>query len=122
MKLKLLPVPHILITTELGQEGTVNFRGKANGPVIRIDDDNGPKFDQVYAHELEHVKQWYMTLGMHGFLYLLFKPYKQWAEVQAMKAEIKAGGDLNAIASNLSCEPCYELGLTKEQAIELLKD
>lgn len=61
------------------------FAGMANGPVIRIlekyKDDAG-----LHAHELTHVRQWVLSLGLHSLLYLLSDRYKLWAEVQAVHA------------------------------------
>ena len=64
------------------------FAGAANGPIIRIsegyEDDEG-----IYQHELVHVKQWFMTLGLHGALYTLSPKYKLWSEVMAYRKQLK---------------------------------
>lgn len=68
--------------------------GRAIGPLIFIrkdlKDDRG-----VYLHELEHVKQWFMTLSLHPLLYLL-RPYRQWSEMRAKLQEIRVAADKDA--------------------------
>ena len=111
--LKLFP-PHLVFKVDRFSQP--NTLARANGPVIRIRKD--ADFNQLYAHEFEHVKQWYFTLATHGIWYLVIKPYRQWAEVQAFKAEIKAGRDIADAASALANN--YNLDITYEGAIKLL--
>lgn len=97
-----------------------NVAGRTNGFVIRIKpsyrDDAG-----LLAHELVHVKQWWVTLGLHSLLYLLSDRYKLWAEVQAYKEQAKHYADdrkpqfAGFISSN------YGLDVTPEQALKLLE-
>ena len=62
------------------------FWGYCYGPVIAIlrghEDDPA-----LIRHEREHVKQFYMTLGLHLILYPLCRRYRLWAERKAHAAE-----------------------------------
>jgi len=62
--------------------------GCANGPVIRIlekyKDDEG-----IYQHELVHVKQWFMTFGLHSLLYMWLDWYKLGSEIEAYREQAK---------------------------------
>ena len=95
--------------------------GVAQGPIIRIlkshKDDVG-----LYQHELMHVKQWFCTLGLHSFLYLLFDSYVLWSEVQAYRkqAEYYPDDRKPLFASYIS--KYYDLNLTTEKALELLNE
>lgn len=62
--------------------------GRAIGPLILI----RPEYleDQgIHLHELEHVRQWYLTAGLHPLLYALFRRYRLWAEVRAYRKQMK---------------------------------
>ncbi len=94
--------------------------GEARGPVIRI----RTKYRQdegIHAHELEHVRQWWVTLGIHSLLYLVVRRYRLWAEVQAyreqMRHQDRHGGylSLESAAARLA-NPRYRLGITIDQA------
>ena len=65
-----------------------NFAGYARAWFIRIrpayKDDKG-----LHEHELEHVRQFWRTLGFHGLLYLVSKKYKLNAEVEAYQEQLK---------------------------------
>ena len=37
----------------------------------------------ILRHEEEHVRQFYVTLGLHGIMYRFLKKYRLWREVQA---------------------------------------
>ena len=97
--------------------------GCANGPVIRI----RPKYKYdagILKHELQHVKQWFATLGLHSLLYLVSKRYRQWAEVQAYRAQMRwpdRNGycmDIDYAAELLATK--YDLGISTDEAKELL--
>lgn len=103
--------------------------------------------EAIYQHELTHVKQWacvslaavagwfalctyvpelrpYANLAVFGLvldqtLYTVLPAYRQWAEVQAYKVQVKWGGSAEACALSLSRD--YKLNLTQEQALQLLK-
>lgn len=57
------------------------------GPVIFIRSQYQSDFG-LLAHEMEHRRQWMATLGFHSLLYLLLKPYRQWAEVRAYRIQL----------------------------------
>ena len=111
--LKLAPLPHITRTAD-NIEGSV--WGKANGPVITLEVD-APGY--VYQHELEHVKQWYMTLGLHGLLYKFSKRYRLWSEVRAYKQSIAHGRTLQSATLGVMWAG-YEFDLSSETARGLL--
>ena len=96
-----------------------NAGGVANGPVIRIlekyKDDEG-----IYRHELHHVKQWFFTLGLHSFLYLLSDRYKLWAEVQCYREQAKHYADDRRPLFAEFISRDYGLNITQEKALELL--
>ncbi len=95
--------------------------GATQGPIIRIlkskDYDVG-----LYQHELMHVKQWWCTLSLHSFLYLLSDEYKLWAEVQAYKKQLCYSVDREKdrwlFASFISTR--YKLNLSVDEAYERL--
>ena len=95
--------------------------GCAFGPIVLIrpkyKDDKG-----LVAHELMHVKQWVFTFGIHGFLYLLSDVYKLWAEVQAYKKQATYYDDdrLPMFAGFISTR--YDLNITPENALKLLRE
>jgi hypothetical protein len=97
-----------------------NVGGMANGPVIRIlekyRDDVG-----LYKHELMHVKQWFMTLGLHSIFYLLSDRYKLWAEVQAYKEQAKHYPDDRSELFAAFIADFYGLKVTAAQALVLLR-
>jgi hypothetical protein len=96
------------------------FSGTANGPVIRLlkshKDDIG-----LYQHELEHVKQWFRTLGMHSFLYLLSDRYKLWSEVQAYKVQSGYYAEDRRAMFARFIATRYNLSITEADALEKLR-
>jgi len=97
-----------------------NVGGCANGPIIRIlekyRNDRG-----IYEHEMVHVKQWFFTLGLHSFLYLLVPAYKLWTEVQAYREQAKYYDDdrLPLFATFISLN--YGLHISQSDALERLR-
>ncbi len=119
--------------------------GDAHGPVVRI----RPKYrsdEGIHRHELEHVQQWWVVslvsvvllavvfgmsmmvlsaIGVHSLLYMLVRPYRQWAEVRAYRIQMRypnASGvplSLDSAALRLT-NVRYKFGLTVEQAKQLL--
>ncbi len=116
--IKLTPYPHILLTTDK-IAGADSINGQARAFVIVIEKDAN-NFEATYHHELEHVKQFWMTLGLHGLFYLLSKRYKLWAEVQAYKQSIKYGVPVDRAARGLANEEVYGFGIGVDEAIKLL--
>lgn len=92
----------------------------ARGPVIFI----RPSFsgdDGLYRHEIEHVKQWFVSLGAHPILYALSKRYRLWAEVKAYRVQLKSSpGKENLFAGFIATK--YRLDISKEVAKSLLTD
>jgi hypothetical protein len=102
----------------------------------------------LFVHEYEHVKQWYacliigllcalgvyflfdnliaslfigaVSISLKGILYTYIKPFRQWAEVKAFRAQIKVTeGEhqqffANALANN------YKLNISYGKALQLL--
>ena len=94
--------------------------GEARGPVVRIleskRDDPG-----ILAHEMVHVRQWFRTLGIHSFLYLLSDDYKLRAEVEAYREQaLHCPDDRRPLFAKFLSER-YDLSITPEAALELLK-
>jgi hypothetical protein len=76
--------------------------------------------ESKYRHELQHVKQMLCLPLLHDILYSLYKPYRQWAEAQAYKVEMKYP-DLNGHyftldEAALQLSTTYDLGITTDQA------
>jgi hypothetical protein len=60
--------------------------GRANGPLIRIlKRYKGNK--GLLEHEKFHVRQWWFTLGMHGFIKIFSKKYRLWSEARAYQIQ-----------------------------------
>lgn len=93
--------------------------GCANGPIIRILDKY--RNDQgIYAHELVHCKQWFLTLSIHSFLYLLVPKYRLWSEVQAYKEQAKHYTDNRKALFARFISDSYNLAITPDEALTLL--
>lgn len=135
-------IPHIIHYTDNLPEG---FGGTANGPYIRIrakyKDDKG-----LHAHELEHVKQWWIAtivgavllaavlhhyqqplwgavggISVHGWFYKLVPRYRLWAEVWAHKVQLEHSPHaLKFFAQRIATK--YGLKITAEQAEKLLRE
>lgn len=72
--------------------------GKAYGPVIVLKKTGEP---YTYFHELEHVKQWYKSLFLHGLFYKYNRAYRLKCEIEAYKVSIEHGRPLNSAARGL---------------------
>ena len=96
------------------------FAGMANAFIIRIlkshKGDTG-----LYVHELEHVKQWFRTLGMHSFLYLLSDRYKLWSEVQAYKVQSGYYAEDRRAMFARFIATRYNISITEVEALERLR-
>lgn len=80
-----LGLGYLLVYTDWIKTG---FAGCSNGPIIRI----RPKYKDdlgLEMHERQHIKQWWITLGLHSLLYFLSKKYRLWAEVSAYEEQLK---------------------------------
>ena len=120
MKMCFPPLALIFYTDALPE----GVGGDARGPVIRIRskyrEDQG-----IHQHELEHVRQWWRTLGLHSVLYFVSRRYRLWAEAQAYQMQRwypRSDGlylSLNDVAIRLS-QPRYKLGITVVQAVEYI--
>jgi hypothetical protein len=119
--------------------------GEARGPIVRVR--NASQDDTALVeHELEHVRQWYtwvfvsaiaawalfnnaaywqyaLALGvsLHGLLYRFVPAYRQWAEVEAYKVQAEnCDTPLETFATFIATD--YDLSITPEAALQLLKD
>lgn len=97
-----------------------NAGGEARGFVIRIlkkyKDDDG-----IYYHELEHVRQWVITFGLHSILYLISKQYRLFSEVEAYHEQLKHYPDDRTEKFAGYIATYYKLNVTKEEVMEMLK-
>ena len=102
----------------------------------------------LFVHEYEHVKQWYLCLAiglmlalgvylllsnltaslficavsisLKGILYTYVKPFRQWAEVKAFRAQIKVtDGEHQEFFSNALVNN-YKLSISYGKALQLL--
>jgi len=115
-------LPAVVIKTRLMQK---RCRARTNAFVVRIHPTEIEELEYVTQHELQHVKQWYKTLSTHGWLYLLSKKYRLWAEVTAHKAGMKNVSKeqqkiKNEEFAELMIEE-YEFKLTKKEALDMLQ-
>lgn len=96
------------------------FQGKTNGPVIRIlkssQGDEG-----LYQHELTHVKQWFRTLGLHGFMYTLSDKYRLNCEIEAYKRQLRYSPESLMLFAGFIVDR-YDLDVTISNVLKLLKD
>jgi hypothetical protein len=95
-----------------------DFAGMANGPFIRIikshKNDKG-----LYAHEIEHVKQWFKLPFIHSLLYKFVRKYRLYCEVKAYRIQLKYyQSDEYTLAMFLSTK--YDLGILPREAHLLL--
>ena len=95
--------------------------GIARGPLVLI----RPQYRNdrgIHAHELEHVRQWWVTCGLHPLLYYFVRRYRLWSEVGAYRVQMQLpdgqGGRLSAeSAARRLMKPRYRLELTDERAL-----
>lgn len=67
---------------------------RSYGPLVLVE--KAYKEDEpLLAHELEHSKQWYRTLGIHSILYKLWMPYRMEAEVAAYRVQLAEQAPIN---------------------------
>lgn len=96
-----------------------DFCGKTYGPVILIrkdcKDDKG-----LYQHELVHVKQWWMTLGIHSILYKFIRKYRFWAELKAYKKQLKYSPNKTAVFAHYIWS-MYNLGMDYYEILAALR-
>ena len=104
-------LPHVTFYVQQMKEP---FVGQARGPVILIRHD--ARHDKrLWMHEYEHVRQWYITIGTHGLLYLLIRRYRVWAEARGYAAQCRPDrSDLDALATWMA-HPVYRLGMTANE-------
>jgi hypothetical protein len=84
MKFNLFPPSIIFYVEKLPFEWAA---GAANGPIIRIKKTHKDN-PGIHAHELFHVFQWWITLGLHPILYVLIPHYRYWSEVWAYRRSL----------------------------------
>jgi hypothetical protein len=109
-------LPHWTFYVETLPRG---LAGAANGPIIRIlrayRDDAG-----LWRHEYEHVRQFYLTLGMHPMLYKFVRRYRAWAEAHAFARQAKPDfSDLHVMARRMASG--YDLRLSPEECAAMIR-
>lgn len=137
-------LPHITIYTD---NLPVGAGGCANGPVIRIQ----PKRrgdEGLLLHELEHVKQWYVMLGvglllalalvllghseywphaamlgvvLHPLAYVGIPRHRLWCEVQAYRVQAAAYADDRRALFAVFLSRDYGLDLSVSDALKELQ-
>ena len=94
--------------------------GCTRGPFIfirpRYKDDKG-----LLEHEKVHVRQWFRTLGLHGFIYALSKRYRLKCEVEAYKEQLKHYPEDKTVLFAGYIAMFYGLHLSESSVVELLK-
>ena len=85
MKFNLWPPALIFYCKEV--PGMSSEKALATAKTFCVWIENSVKDDEcILQHELEHVKQFYRTCGIHIFL-LLIPKYKKWCEERAYKVQ-----------------------------------
>jgi len=111
-------LPYLLFYVEDNEQW---WAGRANGPVVRIKatyrDDMG-----LLWHEEEHVRQWYKTLGLHGFLYRFVRRYRAWSEATAYAMQVQGGAGLNRMARAMANPENYDLQMRAVEAKRMIKE
>lgn len=69
----------------------------------------------IVAHESTHVRQFWRSFGLAGFLYVLSKKKRLEYEVEAYREELKISPD-KAEAFALALSTKYGLSITKDEA------
>lgn len=108
--------PAIIFFTDKLPSGT---GGQARGPVIFI----RKKYQRdpgLLAHELTHVRQWFLSFGLHSLLYLTIKKYKLWAEISAYREQLKYSPGMEEKFAGFISEK-YGLNVTKTYALRRLE-
>jgi len=134
-------LPHIVKYTDKVLQGESGLFVIYLNPAKRGD-------EGLLAHEYEHVKQWYLCLAiglllalgvylllsnltaslficavsisLKGILYTYVKPFRQWAEVKAFRAQIKVtDGEHQEFFSNALVNN-YKLSISYGKALQLL--
>lgn len=123
------------------------FDAVAYGPVILMRP--GPSATRgLLAHEICHVREWWwwfagtlwvglvahafgllslalsayvLSVGMRGIVYQLSRRYRQWSEVRGYRAQLFYGHGESLAGAVRALVEDYRLGLTPEQAEELLR-
>lgn len=117
--IKLIP-PALVLHTERGIKP--GFEAAARGPVVFI----RPVWRGnagLLVHELEHVRQWWVTLGLHSILYLLSRRYRAWAEARAYAAQIDATDEAHWTVAKAAAVMArgYDLRMTDVQCAALIR-
>ena len=118
-----LPVPIVYTDRLPGGVG-----GLEVGPLVLIRPKYRDRGDEgLHQHELEHVRQWWCSLGLHSLLYLGVRRYRLWAEARAYAVQMRypngLGGalSLDDAAWRLAGER-YGLGIDVERARAEIRD
>jgi len=75
----------------------------------------------ILAHEKLHAWQWWSTLGLHSFLYLLWPAYRLRAEVAAYRVQMACYPDDRAAYFAKMLSERYGLRVTAAEALRLLR-
>lgn len=77
----------------------------------------------LLEHEIQHVRQFYRTCGLHFFLYMLDDEYRLYSEIEAIKVQLKymtGTYNITVIANYIFENYGIKNIITKEQIEELL--
>jgi hypothetical protein len=95
------------------------FAARSIGPLILV----RPKYTGdkgLIEHEKVHVKQYWLTLGLFGIPYNLFKKFRLICEVAAYKEQLKHYDTDKTQLFAYHLATLYNLDITQEKAVELL--
>lgn len=120
MKINLWPPALVIYTDDLPGD----IGGQARGPVVLIKTKYATDIG-LLMHELTHVKQWWLTLGLHSLAYRFSRAYRLWSEVAAYREQMTfpdSAGHFMTPGEAASCLmlPRYGFNLTAAEALAAL--
>lgn len=119
-------LPAVVISSPGGKGRKKTFDAITRGICVQIRSDGDPvQLEALELHELEHVRQCYMTLGLDPILYTHSAKYRLWAESRAMRKQLDylnqhdpAGDHISMLAGQLSAN--YFLDISPDEALQIL--
>lgn len=144
-----IAIPLALVVEVDSIPGCKTCSGQARGPVVFLRR-SAPYRDGTRAHELEHVRQWWLgvslgaalaglawhfgcpyyapmaalSIALHPLAYKLIRPYRLWAEVRGTVAKLAAEGWPEALlaAESRDLAEFYDLDIGPDQARWLIEE
>lgn len=90
--------------------------GHQKGPIVQLPKSYG---NELIHHEVFHVKQWYLTLGMVGLL-MLFRYFRFRFEAAAYGESLRRGGGSDVHYAKALAGPEYDIRQTEDACLALI--